>query len=170
MFDGWKLIKAFHLRISLRFHDCEKQARTKLNSHSFVKLETSYELRNRIKNSAFKLFLDDTQTSRGRLRKQKASSGCRFSYCRDGIMKAFWSDGSVIQTSLPVLQVSSPRTRSCKTGLLVRLLSISSFSSLFVHTGQIVRRIDEQMQGEIKRRHNYLNGVVDTGEHYRFNA
>lgn len=167
MFDRRKLIKAFHLHISLRSHDCEKQARTKLNSRFFLKLETSYELRNRIKNSAFKLFLDDAQTSRGRLRKQKASPGCRFSYCRDGITKPFWSDGSVIQTSLSVLQVSSPRTRSCKTVSLVRLLSISR---LFVHTGQIVRRIDEQMEGEIKRRHNYLNGVVDTGEHYRFNA
>lgn len=133
MFDRWKLIKAFQLHISLRLHDCEKQARTKLNGHSFLKLETSYELRNRIKNSAFKLFLDDTRTSRGRLRKQKANPGCRFSYCRDGIMKPFWSDGSVIQTSLSVLQVSSPRTRSRKTGLLVRLLSISWFSSLRAH-------------------------------------
>lgn len=48
-------------------------------------------------------------------------------------MKPFWSDGSVIQTSLSLLQVSSPRTRSCKTGLLVRLLSISWFSSLRAH-------------------------------------
>lgn len=50
----------------------------------------------------------------------------------------------------------------------VRLKGVRKYSSETVR--RVVARVDGKMDGEIKRPHNYLNGVVDTGGHYRFDA
>lgn len=80
----------------------------------------------------------------------------------DSIMKPSWSDGRRnTNCPLSVLQLSR---LACSRERLVGFPPI-----LFPRTRRIESgRIDEQMEGEIKRPHNYLNGVAT--HHYRFDA
>lgn len=118
--------------------------------------------RRKKKKIAFSLLLsdDDGQTRGRRLRKQGEASllGWRFFLHRlDSIMKPCWSDGWR-NTNRPLCLSSA--SQLSRLALVAPASSLPSFSFCFVFAR--TRRIDEQMEGEIKRVHNYLNGVVDT--------